>query len=138
MICGYLYHSSLINPLFSKLVSFSINKKTNITVIFFFSKTFNSNLKLIQQKTTNQSINQLIPFSNISLFEKKRSKCSNNIQKVCCWKMSWKTEYWLLNWMNCWIGWIGGFGCWYVVCLIEEWKEFDNKMLLMSERMVVK
>ena len=24
-----------------------------------------------------------------------------------------------------------------IVCLIEEWMEFDNKMLLMSERMVV-
>ena len=52
-----------------------------------------------------------------------------------------KAKYWLLNWMN-WMDWmdwrIGGFGCWYVVCLIEEWMEFDNKILLMSERMVVK
>ena len=44
---------------------------------FFFSKTFNSKTNLFQQKTINQSVNQLIPFKNISL--KKRSKCSNNI-----------------------------------------------------------
>ena len=68
MICGYLYHSSLINPLFSKLVSFSINKYNRH---FFFSKIFNSKTNLFQQKTTNQSINQLIPFSNISLSKKK-------------------------------------------------------------------
>ena len=30
----------------------------------------------------------------------------------------------LMNW------WIWLLRCWLVVCLIEEWIEFDNKMLL--------
>ena len=73
-----LTNSNLINSLFSKLVSFSTNKKTNITVIFFFQKLSTPKINLFQQKTTNQSISQLTPFKNFSLsLKKKKSKCSN-------------------------------------------------------------
>ena len=61
LIYGYFNNSSLIDSLFS----------TNITVIFFFQKFSTPIPNLFQQKTTNQSINQLIPFSNISLSKKK-------------------------------------------------------------------
>ena len=79
MICGYLYHSSLINPLFSKLVSFSTNKKTNITVIFFFSKTFNSKNKFISTKN-NQPINHKTNTIQKSLYQKDSKFSNSSIQ----------------------------------------------------------
>ena len=74
LIYGYFNNSHLIDSLFSKLVSFS----TNITVIFFFSETFNSNLKFISTKN-NQSIDQSTNTILKYLSLKKRSKCSNSI-----------------------------------------------------------
>ena len=47
---------------------------------FFFQKLSTPITNLFQQKTTNQSINQLTPFKNISL-KKKRSKVGFNKQQ---------------------------------------------------------
>ena len=74
LIYGYFNNSHLIDSLFSKLVSFSIN----ITVIFFFQKFSTPISNLFQQnnQSIDQSTNTILKY--LSLL-KKRSKCSNNI-----------------------------------------------------------
>ena len=103
--------------------------------------------KVAKLVSTNHNI-------NTSLHEKKKKK------KRICWCLLWcLLKFWSITGLlqksmllknelkrrniGCWIGrigwinelvdwWIWLLRCWLVGCLIEEWMEFDNKMLLIK------